>query len=287
MSAFSKTPVISSNDSTARSLGTQAANAEREEKYRLLHSVKTLQIQNATARRKVQEVQLENQSLTDKYENKERECQALKKEAERRKEDYNTFKKIEAKWHEHLSLRNNQIRDLTYERDRLKELVGQKDLEGILAVEQKRSIQEQEIKTSQQQAANESKSIWLTRYQERLTQYAISVNQQKTKAKELSTRIAQEIQNLSQAHPLRDCLQMTEHELNQVESRLRKLPASSIERTEFEAGMNQLVEQRNFILKIIEDSERALQRQAQSLLDLSEDAALIPVPPPGPARVVQ
>ncbi len=254
-----------------------------EERHQLLNSIRILQLQNASLREENQETLLTNQTLSEKIEKSHLEHQVTKRELERRQGYIDTFKKIEAKWLSRVTQQESRIQALTQERDRLLEQVLQRDLDAVVEIESKRVVLEEGQKLANHQKAIESKSAWLERYQSRLTQYSKSVNQSKLKVREISNQVAHEIQNLSQFHPLKDCLKITEMELTHLELRLRKLPESSMERPELEGGLTQLAEQRNFILELIEASQAELQRRANSLLEMSMEDALHPIPPPSPA----
>lgn len=115
-----------------------------------------------------------------------------------------------------------------------------------------------------------------------LKQYANSITDQKAEFIRQTKLLAEEINSASKIHPLKDYLKMTEFELSRAEVQLKLTPTISSDRAKLESYFEKMVEQRNFLEKIVEESERKFASQAQQLLDLIRSPKMASTPPPPP-----
>lgn len=115
-----------------------------------------------------------------------------------------------------------------------------------------------------------------------LKQYANSITEQKTEFVRQTKILAEEVGTASKMHPLKDYLKMTEFELSRVEVQLKLTPTISSDRAKLESYFEKMVEQRNFLTKVVAESEKKFAEQAQKLLELIRSPKMAATPPPPP-----
>jgi len=115
-----------------------------------------------------------------------------------------------------------------------------------------------------------------------LRQYASSVTDQKTELIRQTKVLAEEIQMAAKMHPLKDYLQLTDFELSRAEVQLKLTPTISSDRAKLESYVKQMVEQRDFLRKVVQESEHKFADQANTILELIRSPKLAATPPPPP-----
>ena len=115
-----------------------------------------------------------------------------------------------------------------------------------------------------------------------LKQYANSITEQKTEFVRQTKILADEVGTASKMHPLKDYLKMTEFELSRVEVQLKLTPTISSDRAKLESYFEKMVEQRDFLTKVVAESEKKFAEQAQKLLELIRSPKMAATPPPPP-----
>lgn len=115
-----------------------------------------------------------------------------------------------------------------------------------------------------------------------LRQYASSVTDQKTELIRQTKVLAEEIQMAAKMHPLKDYLQLTDFELSRAEVQLKLTPTISSDRAKLESFVKQMVEQRDFLRKVVQESEHKFADQANTILELIRSPKLAATPPPPP-----
>lgn len=115
-----------------------------------------------------------------------------------------------------------------------------------------------------------------------LKHYANSITEQKSEFVRQTKMLAEEVLVAAKMHPLRDFLKMTEFELSRVEVQLKLTPSISSDRAKLEAYFEKMIEQRDFLKKVVEESEKNFADQAQQLLDLIRSPKMSATPPPPP-----
>ncbi len=148
--------------------------------------------------------------------------------------------------------------------------------------ELRKSLETQSTELETREKLVNSKSTQLNRQEEKLRRYSITLNQSKIQLKELSIQLAKEIENAQTLHPLKDYLSITEFELSNLEAQLIKTPTSSPERPTLESYATQMIDQRNFLRSLLDNSEKQLQLQASTLEKITHPEKLVSCPPPPP-----
>ena len=115
-----------------------------------------------------------------------------------------------------------------------------------------------------------------------LRHYASSVTDQKTELIRQTKVLAEEIQMAAKMHPLKDYLQLTDFELSRAEVQLKLTPTISSDRAKLESYVKQMVEQRDFLRKVVQESEHKFADQANTILELIRSPKLAATPPPPP-----
>ncbi|MDZ4083587.1 MAG: hypothetical protein U1E10_11665, partial [Bdellovibrionales bacterium] len=115
-----------------------------------------------------------------------------------------------------------------------------------------------------------------------LRQYASAVTEQKAELIRQTKVLAEEIQMTAKFHPLKDYLQLTDFELSKAEVQLKLTPTISSDRPKLEAYVKQMVEQRDFLRKVVDESEKKFAEQANAILELIRSPKLAATPPPPP-----
>ncbi|MDR3608227.1 MAG: hypothetical protein P4M08_12725 [Oligoflexia bacterium] len=130
--------------------------------------------------------------------------------------------------------------------------------------------------------ALQEKSSQLERQNNRLAEYAESLNRDKRAVRLLARQLAEEIRAGQAIHPLNDYLALTEFELAKIELQLKKTPTAAPERTRLEESLTELIAQRDFLKPIIEASRNEAEKQAAALAKIIQNEALAPTPPVPP-----
>lgn len=115
-----------------------------------------------------------------------------------------------------------------------------------------------------------------------LRQYASTVTDQKTELIRQTKVLAEEIQMAAKMHPLKDYLQLTDFELSRAEVQLKLTPTISSDRAKLESHVKQMVEQRDFLRRVVQESEHKFADQANTILELIRSPKLAATPPPPP-----
>lgn len=139
---------------------------------------------------------------------------------------------------------------------------------------------EKQISEREKQSAARDKQSSVREAQ--LRQYASAVTEQKAELIRQTKILAEEIQMTAKFHPLKDYLQLTDFELSKAEVQLKLTPTISSDRPKLEAYVKQMVEQRDFLQKVVDESERKFAEQANAILELIRSPKLAATPPPPP-----
>ena len=137
-----------------------------------------------------------------------------------------------------------------------------------------------ENKVTLQQMQFDSQKV--DRRGQQLQFYAQTLNQEKMEVVQTAKQLIQELQTARNNNPIRDYLTATSRELSKIEIQLRKTPTISYERGYLENYLSQLVEQRDFLRSVIENSLRQVDRQTGSLMKIANNDKFFPCPPAPP-----
>lgn len=153
--------------------------------------------------------------------------------------------------------------------------------ENLLIAKNKYSIEQVEIEV--QKVERRSQQLqFVERRSQQLQFYAHTLNQEKTEVVQTAKQLVQELQTARNNNPLRDYLAATSRELSKTEIQLKKTPTISYERGYLENYLGQLIEQRDFLKSVIENSLRQMDRQTNSLMKIANNDKLFPSPPVPP-----
>ena len=130
----------------------------------------------------------------------------------------------------------------------------------------------------------ESKLATIAKQENRLKNYANSLNKMNLKLVQACAQLAREIQSAKTLHPLRDYLKLTEREIIELEGILKVTPLQASERESQKLAMKQLLEQREFLTQLIRASEEELKQQATVVEQIARQSSRSTAPPPPPPQ---
>jgi DNA repair ATPase RecN len=186
------------------------------------------------------------------------ENQFLKQTSLRRQEDFQSLKKVET----------------------LLTQKSEEKLKTIQDLEEKNYKLENFIKRAQN--AIQERFIWLKDYQEKLKNYANSINQEKTNLKNLTQQIESNLKKTQDSHPFHAQLQQIMEEIRLTSSQIQALPDQSKKRSALEIRLQNLEDRKSTLLFALEISAETLRKTAQEISQLVQNTNLMPIPPSPP-----
>ena len=112
------------------------------------------------------------------------------------------------------------------------------------------------------------------------------INEKQSKFREFAVEMMSELSLAIQTNPNQNLLKITEFELSKVENQLKKTPTSDTQRKALEVQYDLLVEQRDFLFKITETSNKMWAQKLESLKLLLEHRSMEELPPLPPVSTV-
>jgi hypothetical protein len=117
---------------------------------------------------------------------------------------------------------------------------------------------------------------------QQLRYYAEALTREKAALLKAAQQLAHEIRTAGLIHPLKDYLTLTEVEISKLELQLRKTPTLSSERIPLETCFTQMIQQREFLRNLMNETQMALEAKAKKVIQIAGNGKLAPVPPPPP-----
>lgn len=172
----------------------------------------------------------------------------------------------------------------------LKEKELEYNRKETLSIENDRQMLQSEVQILQQKiqdisvttASSQEELEKVERQARQLQFYSENLNQEKALVTQAAKQLVHELNLAKQNNPLRDYYLATQRELSKVEIQLKKTPTISYERGYLENYLTSLVEQRDFLKSVIENSQRQVDKQTQSLMRIVQSERMLPIPPSPP-----
>jgi hypothetical protein len=235
----------------------------------------------------------ESTRLKEKIQQLEKESNFLRQTALNKQHDLNMLQELEVSLNERCSIQALDINRLHQQCVELEQKLQEKDQVSAFQISEIQKLKKEvrqldhELNSrgsnlNQKDQALQKRSLQFEKHEERLRGYVGNLNSQKLEVKKLATQLVEDLEAARTMHPLKDYLSFTEFELSKTELQLKKTPTSSQDRTKLESYLTQLIEQRDFLKSVIEESHKKLQEQTTAILKICHDPSLAPVPPPPP-----
>lgn len=119
----------------------------------------------------------------------------------------------------------------------------------------------------------------LKKRENQLNLYSRWVDSQKESLQKHIVRFVQELKSSNAVSPLHSYLLMTEKEIKKVQALMSQSNVFGPQRAQFEQHHNQLLDQQDYIKKLIQKSERDVEARANQILGLLKTGEFVPVPP--------
>lgn len=141
---------------------------------------------------------------------------------------------------------------------------------------------EQSLKIMENEMVDKRRELKLRESQ--ISGYSRIVDEQKFKLRQFADELAGEVKSLQVLNPMRNFLNLTKKELQELELLLSKTPALAAERKPLEENFEKLVSQRNQFQKTLDESQVLLVEKAKKVREICRRAVLIPLPPLPPTE---
>lgn len=139
----------------------------------------------------------------------------------------------------------------------------------------------EESRIAQERDLNRRKAQF-DRDERRLKFYSLALQREKKTVLDIAKALHARMQESRVVNPLKDYLDVTEFEARKVEVRLKTTPTISPERPALESAFARMLEQRDFLRKLLSASEREIDAQSAALSRIIEQESSACVPPPPP-----
>ena len=145
------------------------------------------------------------------------------------------------------------------------------DLQELLAAREISLAKSNQVREGTENHRIRSESARLRATEAKLKDLALHLESEKTEVRKFSKILTEELDSAMAVHPLQDYLEMTRFELAKLELQLKKTPFTHPERPKLETALTSLVEQRDFLNSLIQNSRRQLLEHAAAVKRISND----------------
>lgn len=135
-------------------------------------------------------------------------------------------------------------------------------------------LSQMELATKSKRETQSKKETSLLKKEKTLQNYRKLLHAQAAHVQEMANALSSLMKESQTLLPLLDYLTLTEFELKQAETQLSKTAESFPDRKKLEEGVIQLINQKNFLVSSIQETQRALETEIQSLQPFTLDLEL-------------
>lgn len=188
---------------------------------------------------------------------------------------------IGAQQHQQLSEYARKEKTLEIENNQLKSIKSNLEHQLSLLSQERDSLR---TRVYTDEDSLQKRGAQITAREKQLTQYAEMINKTKQDLKEQITRIDYELQMAKNVNPINDYLKITEREIRRIDLQLKKTPAISKERIRLEECLDELFEQRDFLMNSSKKTTTNIDQRRHKLQKLLSIDSLQPSPPLPPKK---